>query len=321
MFNPVFYLTTQNNSNTNMSLNVEKINAKHIKYIYNGDGQRVGEFVDGSFKGYFYNGNQVVAEYDDTGKVTAQYIHGKGLGADVGSLICKDELDESETDGVNTSYFFYNHRGDVVGIADEDGAIKASYRYDSFGNIIEKNETGIENSLLFSSKKFNEAIGLSYFGARYYDAFIGRFISRDPMGYIDGPNQYFYVANNPLGYIDPFGLSLRMTTENVTQKTPLIKDSTKFKQGSILVGASLAKSLAMHGLIGAVSLKTGPAAPVTFVVIEAFCTTVNIGDAIMFAFGTHLIIESFKTEIPEPSIANENEVKNDYNIKPEDSLN
>ena len=42
---------------------------------------------------------------------------------------------------------------------------------------------------------------------RYYDPAIGRYISRDPIGYGDGPNVYLYVHNNPINRIDPVGLA------------------------------------------------------------------------------------------------------------------
>lgn len=51
--------------------------------------------------------------------------------------------------------------------------------------------------------------GLYYFGARYYDPEIGRFITRDrKQGRINNPktlNRYVYCANNPMKYIDPDG--------------------------------------------------------------------------------------------------------------------
>ena len=43
-------------------------------------------------------------------------------------------------------------------------------------------------------------------GFRYYDADLGRFITRDPSGYPDGPNPYIYCRNNPINKIDPLGL-------------------------------------------------------------------------------------------------------------------
>ena len=38
-----------------------------------------------------------------------------------------------------------------------------------------------------------------------YSPSLGRFISQDPKGYIDGMNLYAYVKNNPLRYLDAFG--------------------------------------------------------------------------------------------------------------------
>ena len=43
-----------------------------------------------------------------------------------------------------------------------------------------------------------------YYRARYYDPKIGRFISEDPL-WLDGPNRYPYVRNNPTNLVDPDG--------------------------------------------------------------------------------------------------------------------
>jgi RHS repeat-associated protein len=55
---------------------------------------------------------------------------------------------------------------------------------------------------------------LDYFGARYYAGHTGRFISVDPLGSsakLTNPqtfSRYAYALNNPLRYIDPFGLEV-----------------------------------------------------------------------------------------------------------------
>ena len=44
--------------------------------------------------------------------------------------------------------------------------------------------------------------------ARYYDPQAGRFLSRDPIGFKGGINQYSYTLNNPVNWRDPLGLDL-----------------------------------------------------------------------------------------------------------------
>ena len=64
---------------------------------------------------------------------------------------------------------------------------------------------------MFSTKERDFSTGLDYFGFRYYDAVLGKFTTRDPSGYPDGPNNYLYVNNNPINMIDPWGLSQEST--------------------------------------------------------------------------------------------------------------
>ena len=51
-------------------------------------------------------------------------------------------------------------------------------------------------------------IGLDYYKARFYDPAIGRFMTPDPAGMVDGPNLYAYVLNDPINFTDPSGLYL-----------------------------------------------------------------------------------------------------------------
>ena len=49
--------------------------------------------------------------------------------------------------------------------------------------------------------------GLLYMRARYYDPDVGRFITKDPIGFGGGVNLYGYVGGNPINFIDPSGLA------------------------------------------------------------------------------------------------------------------
>jgi len=67
---------------------------------------------------------------------------------------------------------------------------------------------------MFTGRRFDFEIrrsgagraGLYYYRARYYNPYIGRFLQTDPVGYCAGMNLYAYCGNNPLGYVDPYGL-------------------------------------------------------------------------------------------------------------------
>ena len=45
-----------------------------------------------------------------------------------------------------------------------------------------------------------------YSWARYYHSGLARFVSEDPLAFPDATHAYSYVRNNPLAFVDPFGL-------------------------------------------------------------------------------------------------------------------
>ncbi|WP_369306563.1 RHS repeat-associated core domain-containing protein [Pseudomonas sp. W2-17] len=61
------------------------------------------------------------------------------------------------------------------------------------------------NPIRFQGQYHDHETGLHYNRHRYYDPRVGRFISKDPIGYSGGLNLYHYVPN-PTGWIDPLGL-------------------------------------------------------------------------------------------------------------------
>ncbi len=54
-------------------------------------------------------------------------------------------------------------------------------------------------------REYDSETGLYYYRARYYNPTQGRFLSRDPLGYLPDVNLYRYVGNNPLNLTDPNG--------------------------------------------------------------------------------------------------------------------
>lgn len=66
--------------------------------------------------------------------------------------------------------------------------------------------------IVFSTGRENDGTGLYYYRARYYSPTMQRFVSEDPIRFLSGDfNLYAYVGNNPLLFIDPFGLEKKKT--------------------------------------------------------------------------------------------------------------
>lgn len=76
------------------------------------------------------------------------------------------------------SYYLFNGHGDVVQTVDENGTIENQYDYDIFGGMTLTVEL-YANSIRYSGEFYDKEVGLYYLRARYYDPYIGRFITED----------------------------------------------------------------------------------------------------------------------------------------------
>jgi len=72
----------------------------------------------------------------------------------------------------------------------------------------------------FTGKPYDADTGLYYFPYRYYAPDAARWLTRDPLGMVDGPNSYQYIVDDPLNSWDPLGLSAVPTPpENPTPES------------------------------------------------------------------------------------------------------
>ncbi len=66
-----------------------------------------------------------------------------------------------------------------------------------------------DNPLRYMARELDAEARLSYVRNRWYDPELGRFISQDPIGLEGGINWYAYAGNNPVNFIDPYGLDCK----------------------------------------------------------------------------------------------------------------
>jgi len=101
----------------------------------------------------------------------------------------------------NEMKFYHNdYLGSSRIVTDESGNNVASSDAYPFGSTLK--ESGKITKYKFTGKEL-DSTGLQYFGARYYDSFVGRFTQVDPIG----PG-YAYATNNPMKFVDPTGMKI-----------------------------------------------------------------------------------------------------------------
>jgi len=160
-------------------------------FVYDGNGGRVKQITQTGITTYIGSLYEV-----KSGGTKTKHIF---LGS---NRICSKEADS------NLHYYHANHLGSPNVITDQDGNQAKLLEYRPFGDISRSEGTN-SSSYKFTGKELDDATGLYFYGARYYDPSIGRFITADPTVQHPGDpqdlNRYSYCRNNPVNLIDPLG--------------------------------------------------------------------------------------------------------------------
>ncbi len=95
--------------------------------------------------------------------------------------------------------------GNIQKLVDiESKQITHEYNYTAFGETLFATES-FHNPWRHAGKRLDPETGLIYYGKRYYNPSIGRWLTTDPAGTHDSTNLYQYLFNNPFQYCDPDG--------------------------------------------------------------------------------------------------------------------
>ncbi|MEQ9263611.1 MAG: RHS repeat-associated core domain-containing protein [Balneolaceae bacterium] len=165
-------------------------------YRYNSSGWRISKEVVNTVtqttteeEYYIMDGGVVLAVTDATGTIKHWNLYGIGL------------IGRQATNG-DQRFYVYDHLGSTRQVVDDNNVIKETYDYYPFGALIRASfDEGTKEG--FTGKELDEESGLHYFGARYYDAALGRWSVLDPAD--QGFSPYMFSGNNPVIFIDSDG--------------------------------------------------------------------------------------------------------------------
>ena len=104
-------------------------------------------------------------------------------------------------------YYLQDHQGNNRVVADKDGNVEETNHYYPFGGVFASSQN--VQPYKYNGKELDTKKGLNWYdyGAREYDAVLGRFTTMDPMAekyYAVSP--YTYCVNNPIKFVDPTGM-------------------------------------------------------------------------------------------------------------------
>jgi RHS repeat-associated protein len=215
---------------------VELSNGNTLDYVIDGQNRRIGKKVNGVLKQTFLWQDQLkpIAELDGSGNLVARFVYATGV--NVPDYLVKGGI---------TYRLVKDHLGSprlVVRVS--DGFVIQRMDYDEFGNVLMDTNPGFQ-PFGFAGGLYDRDTGLVRFGARDYDAGIGRWTAKDPIGFRGGTNFYGYAWEDPMQYFDPFGLDVRayLNQIHIVYEIDTSRGLTSFGFGPKLGGLGEAAAL------------------------------------------------------------------------------
>lgn len=166
------------------------------EYRYNALGQRVTKDVAGAITVFHYDfDGKLIGESANDGTLTKEYIY---RGENV--LVMVDVSSQS----------LYHYQNDYLGqtlvLTDQNKQAVWEAEYLPFGQALVNANSSVVNNVRLPGQYYDAETELHYNYHRYYDPKTGRYLTGDPIGLVGGINLYAYASNNPVNWIDPWGL-------------------------------------------------------------------------------------------------------------------
>jgi len=173
------------------------------RYAYDGLTRRVSQVIGGNTRHFYYSHDWQILEerLNQNAAAERQFVWGQRNRDD---LVLRDKASER-------LYVLQDHFQPTA-IISPNGAVQERYGYEAFGmpryldaNFVIKVSGDYEWETLFAGYRYDHESGLYQVRYRYLHPRLGRWLSRDPLAYVDGLNLYAYVNNRPIFLVDPTG--------------------------------------------------------------------------------------------------------------------
>lgn len=188
-----------------------------LAFAYDHQGRRIQTVVSNwtgsayaaqSTNKFIYDGWNLIAELDAENTLLRSYTWGLDLSGSeqgaggVGGLVTVNLV-------TNVHFAAFDGNGNVMTLLDVTNELaSAEYAYDPFGRPIRgEGPVARSNPFRFSTKYTDHNTDLIYYGLRWYNHAVGRWLSRDPAGeHNGGPALYSLAHNDAIDRIDVLGL-------------------------------------------------------------------------------------------------------------------
>ena len=173
---------------------------KTITYTHNANNQRVSKSINGTVteKYLWANLTTLLAIYDANDNLVQRFEY------------ADQRMPVAMTDANNTKYYLhYDQVGTLKAVTDTTHNIVKEIVYDTFGNILTDSNPTFKVPFGFAGGLYDSDTKLTRFGYRDYDAYVGKWTAKDPIGFQGGDsNLYGYVLGDPVDFTDSSGLIL-----------------------------------------------------------------------------------------------------------------
>lgn len=194
---------------------------------------------------FLYDSGRPICELDGNGNLSAVNTFGRN------GLLSR----HTRTGSV---FYTFDERDNVIQRVSETGSVLSSDQYDGFGNRQTTDTT--QDAFGFCGQWGNytdSETNLCLMTHRYYDPAIGRFLTRDPIGYAGGINLYAYCQNGPINYADPYGTFRLSVPKPIQDVVDTIETGVEDATGEVGAGVEATGSVGIEIGFGPILFVSG----------------------------------------------------------------